>query len=134
MVQGIVTLVLFMTWLVTGWAKTHDVRAAGLGGKIPSLLKQDSLSLLACPVIWPVTPSSRLAPKRLPFCPLLLLLLPPQHQQASTNQPSYHSTPLTTAYSVQGHTVTVTCILTPFTCLQVYTPYTHLQVGEVNNG
>ena len=62
MVQGNVTPVLFMTWLVTGWAKTHDVRAAALGGKIPSLRTHESLGLLPCPVIWPVTPSRRLAP------------------------------------------------------------------------
>ena len=38
-----------------GWAKAHDVRAAALGGKILSLLTQESLDLLPCPVIWPVT-------------------------------------------------------------------------------
>ena len=98
--------------------RAHDVRAAALGGKIPSLrthgsldtlspyvhgpgqsrpcplslLMQGSLGLRPCPVIWPVTSSRRLAPKRLPFCPpLLLLLQQPQHPQPSTNQHLYSS-------------------------------------------
>ena len=90
--------------------RAHDVRAAALGGKIPSLrthgsldtlspyvhgpgqsrpcplslLMQGSLGLRPCPVIWPVTSSRRLAPKRLPFCPpLLLLLQQPQHPRGT---------------------------------------------------
>ena len=105
----------------------HDVRAAALGVKIPSLRTLWSPDFPSPQLPRPPSlsshlarfPSRRLALKRRPFCPPLILPFPqPQHPQQSTGRPSYHSAPHTTSYSVQGHA----CIFTPFTCL--YTPYT----------
>ena len=38
-----------------GSAKAHDMRAAALQGKIPSLQMQEAFGFLPCPIIWPVT-------------------------------------------------------------------------------
>ena len=59
-----------------GWTKAHEVLAAALCGKIPSLLTQGSLCLLRLPclVSWPVTSTPLhyhgLAKKQLLFCPV----------------------------------------------------------------